>query len=226
MYDVFFLSYDELNADANYERLKSKVANAKRIHGVSGILNAHKACAKKSLTKYFFVVDGDSYIVDDFNFIIDKSNIQEDKVLVWRAINPVNKLVYGYGGIKLLPKKLILSKSELIVDMTTSLSGNFGIVDEIASITKFNTSPFNAWRGAFRECVKLSSKTIDRQKEDQTQERLDVWCSINYNAEYGEYVLKGANSGRNFGLTYKNDVNKLKLINDFSWLREQYNKEK
>lgn len=223
MYDVFLLSYDEENADVNYIRLKSKIPNTKRIHGISGILNAHKACAKKSLTKYFFVVDGDNYIVDNFNFIVDKNIIQEDKVLVWRAINPVNKLVYGYGGVKLLPKKLILSQNELIVDMTTSLSSKFGIINEIASITKFNTSPFNAWRGAFRECVKLSSKSIDRQNDEQTLERLDIWCTINYNADYGDFVLRGANEGKEFGEKNRNNIKELKKINDFNWLREQFN---
>ena len=27
---------------------------------------------------------------------------------VWRSKNPVNELVYGYGGVKLLPTKLTL----------------------------------------------------------------------------------------------------------------------
>lgn len=222
MYDIFFLSYDEINADENFNLLKSKFPHTKRIHGIEGILNAHKECAKKSLTKNFFVVDGDNIIANDFNFSVDDSLLTDDNVLVWRAINPVNKLVYGYGGVKLLPKKLILNMPNLIVDMTTSLSNKFKIVNIISSITKFNTSPFNAWRGAFRECVKLSSKSIDRQKNDQTEERLNIWRTINYNADFGEYVLMGAAHGEEYGTINRTDLEKLRLINDFNWLKKYY----
>lgn len=222
MYDIFFLSYDEQNADQNYELLKSKFFNAKRVHGVTGILNAHKECAKKSLTKFFFVVDGDNIILDDFNFDVHQE-FNDENVLVWRSVNSVNKLVYGYGGVKLLPKKLILNVPELIVDMTTSLSKNFKIVDTVASITKFDTSPFNTWRGAFRECVKLSSKIIDRQKDDQTQERLAVWCSEMGDSEFGKYSVAGANAGKEYGSANKNNIDNLKLINDFDWLKQYFN---
>lgn len=222
LHDIFFLSYDELNADKNYQDLKERFPRAKRVHGVQGILNAHKVCAKKSLTKYFFVVDGDNYILPGFNFEYPIED-NDDTVYVWRALNPVNNLKYGYGGVKLLPKKLILSIPDMIVDMTTSLSKNFKVVPDSASITYFNTSPFNAWRGAFRECVKLASKSIDRQKSDETEKRLDIWCSEGINEPFGEYVLRGANEGREFGYRNRDNTNLLKMINDFKWLEEKFN---
>ena len=43
--DIIFLSYDEPNAEKNYADLCSKVAWAKRVHGVEGSDAAHKACA-------------------------------------------------------------------------------------------------------------------------------------------------------------------------------------
>ena len=42
-FDVFFLSYDEPNADLHYADLCNKVPWAKRIHGVKGSDHAHKA---------------------------------------------------------------------------------------------------------------------------------------------------------------------------------------
>jgi hypothetical protein len=46
--DTFFLSYNEHNADTNFDRVKQLRPNTKRIHGVTGIFNAHKAAAEKA----------------------------------------------------------------------------------------------------------------------------------------------------------------------------------
>jgi hypothetical protein len=221
MYDIFFLSYDEVNAEENYTNLKERFPALKRVHGVKGILNAHKECARKSFTKYFFVVDGDNEVLEDFDFTYE-NDLDEEHVLVWRSENAVNGLIYGYGGIKLLPKKLLLNMPEMVVDMTTSLSTKFKIIPELASITRFNTSPFNAWRGGFRECVKLSSKMIDRQKDDETEERLRIWCAEGVNKEWGNFTIRGAQSGKLYGLMNKNNKDALKLINDFNWLHNKF----
>lgn len=87
-----------------------------------------------------------------------------DHVHVWRAKNPINDLVYGYGGIKLFPRLLTKNMDTTKPDMTTSISKHFIAINEVANTTRFNTSPFETWKGAFRECAKLSSKIIDRQK--------------------------------------------------------------
>ena len=47
MLDVIFLSYNEPFADANFEHLLQFAPHAKRVSGVKGILNAHKAAAEK-----------------------------------------------------------------------------------------------------------------------------------------------------------------------------------
>ena len=46
VYDVVFLSYDEPNAEENYQHLLSIRPKAKRVHGVKGSDAAHKACAE------------------------------------------------------------------------------------------------------------------------------------------------------------------------------------
>ena len=58
-------------------------------------------------------------------------------------------------------------------DMTTSISRHFKPIKVVSNITAFNTDAFSAWRSAFRECAKLSSKTISRQTNEETEDRLD-----------------------------------------------------
>jgi hypothetical protein len=183
--DVVFISYNEVNADVNYEKLKLKRPDAKRIHGVKGIHNAHIAAAKLATTEMFWVVDADAELVENFNFKIeyiphyDAGNRLEQisTVHVWASQNPINNLVYGYGGVKLLPTTLTLEIDTESVDMTTSISKKFKAVNQVSNISVFNVDEFSTWRSAFRECVKLSSKVIDRNYNEETETRLIVWCT-------------------------------------------------
>ena len=50
MYDIVFISYNELAADDNYALLKARFPMAKRVHGVKGIHQAHIKAAKKCFT--------------------------------------------------------------------------------------------------------------------------------------------------------------------------------
>lgn len=219
MYDIVFISYNEPEAENNWQNLKARFPRAKRVDGVKGIHQAHITAAKKCFTKMFWVVDADAKILDEFDFSYKVDEYDLETVHVWRSKNPVNDLVYGYGGVKLLPRKLTLNMDISKPDMTTSISQYFKAVPEIANITAFNTDPFSTWRSAFRECAKLASKTIDRQNEDETNERLKTWTTVGHDREFGEYALGGARAGMQFGLSDSNDI---KLINDFEWLHERF----
>jgi len=107
-------------------------------------------------------------------------------------------------------------------DMTTSISTKFKPVLEVSNITAFNSDPFNTWKSAFRECCKLSSKIIDRQKTDETQNRLNAWCQLGADRLYGEYAIKGALAGAEYGIKNKKNLEALKLINDFEWLDSKF----
>lgn len=229
MLDIVFISYQEPNADDNWCKLLARFPYARRISGVKGIHLAHKTAAGVLGTPYFWIVDGDNIIEDNFNFTPPSSLMQEnrlkgilDAVYVYKARNPINNLSYGYGGLKLLPREATASMTIGNVDMTTSISKHFFPMDQIASTTNFNTDPFSTWRSAFRECVKLSSKIIDKQVDKETEERLDVWCSKQGNQPYGEFCIKGAQAGRQYGTANRGNAEALKLINDFTWLQEQW----
>ena len=219
MYDIVFISYQEPSADENYAALKERFPMAKRVHGVKGIHQAHIAAAKKCFTKMFWIVDGDAVIENTFNFDYEVPQHQLDHVHVWRAKNPINGLVYGYGGVKLFPRLLTKNMDTSKPDMTTSISEKFIAVQEVANITAFNTDPFETWKGAFRECTKLSSKIIDRQKNNETEQRLETWCTIGEDNPYGSYAIAGARAGREFGISNRSNIS---LINDFDWLKEQF----
>jgi hypothetical protein len=222
-YDVVFISYQEPNAEDNYKKLLKKIPTAKRIHGVKGIHQAHIAAAKLCSTDMFWIVDGDAQIVDNFNFDYQVARWDRDTVYVWRSQNPINDLVYGYGGVKLFPRELTINMDISKPDMTTSISKKFKAVQEISNITAFNTDPFNTWKSAFRECTKLSSKIIDRQKDDETEDRLHVWQTVGEERPYGEWAIKGAKAGTAYGTASRGNIEALKKINDFDWLEEQFN---
>jgi hypothetical protein len=222
MYDIFFISYNEPNADANWKRLKDRFIFATRIDKISGILNAHSLAAKKSFTKMFYVVDGDAEILDSFFFDHKIPLHDQSSTHIWRSINPVNKLEYGYGAVKLFPKKIFKTQLSGITDMTTELSSGIKIMDFISNVTRFNTDPFNTWKSAFRECVKLSSNIIPNQNLYETNYRLETWCTVGGNEPFGEYAISGAKAGKEFGMKYKNDVNMLRKINDWQWLKDVF----
>jgi hypothetical protein len=220
MYDIVFISYNEPNAEENWQRLSSRFPLAKRVHGVKGIHQAHIVAAKKCFTNMFWVVDGDAVILDTFDFSYKTKLL--DTVHVWRSSNPINDLEYGNGGVKLLPRHMTINMNITKPDMTTSISTKFKPVLEISNITAFNSDPFNTWKSAFRECVKLSSRIIDRQVTDETSKRLDVWCTKGIDRTFGNYAINGAIAGSKYGIQYKYDISALKKINDFDWLASEF----
>ena len=221
-YDIVFISYREPNAEQNWKELKERFPRAKRVHGVKGIHQAHIEAAKLCNTDMIWIVDGDAIIVEEFKFDYRVPKWKKDQVFVWRSQNPINDMVYGYGGVKLFPRKETLNMDTSKPDMTTSISSKFNAVKEISNITAFNTGAFETWKSAFRECCKLSSKVIDRQKDDETNKRLSTWCSVGEDRLYGKYAIAGAKLGAAYGARNKGDIEALKKINDFDWMQEQF----
>lgn len=223
-YDIIFISYDENNADENYNKLLERFPRAKRVHGVKGIHNAHIEAAKKAETEMFWVVDADALILPEFNFDHEVSRYETDIVHVWQSKNPVNELVYGYGGVKLFPRKMTIDMDTDSLDMTTSISTKFKAMESISNITAFDTDEFNTWKSAFRECVKLASQIIDRRESQEDIERLKIWQTQSSNHQFSKYAISGAKAGSKFGEKYKDNINKLKKINDFNWLKSEFKK--
>jgi hypothetical protein len=217
MYDIVFISYNESNAEENLAHLKQRFPLIKRVKGVKGIHQAHKVAAQKAFTKMFWVVDADAFILDDFKFDYVVPEWDLETVHVWRSRNPINGLEYGYGGVKLLPKKLTMDLDTNTVDMTTNISKSFKVIDEVSNITAFNTDPFSTWRSAFRECCKLAVTN-----NEESLQRLSVWCVLTEDVPYGFYAYTGALAGKSYGEKNASNPGALSLINDYDWLMNQF----
>lgn len=221
LFDIVFISYDEPNAEANWKALSSRFPRARRVHKVEGLVNAHAKAAEVSKTQSFFVVDGDTEILDTFDFNVDVPDYDRKYVHVWKCRNPVNGLEYGYGGVKLLHKSMFENFEDKIVDMTTILGFGVKVVDECVSITHFDSDSFRAFRGTFRECVKLSSGAIKNQNCSETAERLNTWLTV-ANGQFAEVVSFAAKLGKDYGTMYANEPEILSTINNYEWLHNYY----
>ena len=111
-------------------------------------------------------------------------------------------------------------------DMTTSISPQFKSLPEISNITAFNADPESTWRSAFRECCKLASRVIDGQVDSETEDRLNIWCELQEDAQYGFYAYLGALAGRAYGRKNAGNIPALSKINDFNWLQALWLEEK
>jgi hypothetical protein len=207
MLDIIFLSYDEPNADQNYQRLINRFPHARRVHGVKGIANAHIAASKKSMTKFFYVVDADAVIDPSFDFSYKPQIGDEQYVHIWNAKNPIG-LIYGYGGVKLLSKDFFKDvKNQL--DFTTTLTKDIKLHEEVACTTEFNSDYLRAFRGAFREAAKLTVTISDETKSPiirhEARQRLDYWLNPG-KCSCREYVRLGALAGSQRAVKYEGDL--------------------
>ena len=220
-FDIFFLSYAESNAEANWLALRKRFPHAKRLHGIHGVYKAHAMIADCSETDFYFVVDGDNLVHEDFNFEVPFEP-QKDALYVWRARNPVNQLVYGFGGIKLYNRSLFSSPKDTGPDVATTIAPKYIPVMTLASTTCFNASELESWRGAFRECAKLTQNLNKNPNDHHSRERLTAWLSKGQESLFGSWCLLGAKQGHDFALCALSRGESLQTINDFRWLNNEF----
>jgi hypothetical protein len=221
--DVIFISYNEPEAEKNWQRVLEKAPWAKRIDGVQGIANAHKLAAEISDTDMLYVVDGDAYLTDDWNFNFQPGIFDRSFTHIWHSKNPVNDLEYGYGGVKLFSKDKILSLKEwTTVDFTSQVSDKIKVIEKVSNVTKFDTDPFSVWRSSVRECVKLYRHSKLYPKDTIVKERLAKWRKNDKDHVFKSYSRSGAEFAIN--LLDSPEENIEKKVNDFNWLREQFEK--
>jgi hypothetical protein len=214
-FDVVYLSYDEPNADENYADLLVKIPHAKRVHGVFGSDNAHKACAKIAETDRVIIIDGDNKIYpgllkQEVTFV--SSDIDNKSVVSFGARNIINGLIYGNGGIKCWPTELVLNmrthenaesdNSKTQVDFCWDI--NYIQMDKCMSDVYNNSTPLQAWRAGFREGVKMSliegskisqDTTFSRQIHWKNLHRLLIWMTVGSDVKNGVYAILGARQG-------------------------------
>jgi hypothetical protein len=134
-------------------------------------------------------------------------------VYVWPSKNPVNNLTYGNGGVKLFVRSDMLGLKKWGTDLTLSVGKKLKVMDEISNITKFNTTEYDTWRSAFRECAKLYKKT-----DAESKERLQAWLSPVETAKFAEWAKRGADQGVEFARDNEDITN----VNDYEWLKARF----
>lgn len=211
-FDLFFLSYDEPNAEENYSDLIDKAPWAKRVHGVKGFAAAHRACAEQSDTDWFVTVDADNKIRQSFfdlNLTLDKEKTPL-QCYSWNARNAVNGLVYGNGGVKLWSKEFVLSDAighEATKDESRAVdfcwNKDYSQMAYTYSDVWANATPYQAFRAGFREGVKLTLNRGERVPANemrtglhsQNLRNLKIWCTVGDDMPNGDWSIYGALMG-------------------------------
>ncbi len=241
MLDIFYLTYKHDYSKENFERIKEIACpgqNVLHVADIDGIYNAHKECALQSSTSHFFVVDGDAWIDDEFDFSYVPSTTDEvypetcsaQCTHVWRAINPATRRAYGYGGVKLFAREAFFDKAWVEVEFpgvdVTSEVARRGFpylpINDISNETRFNSSPFNAWKGAFRECTKLASGVATEER----RKKLKEWRNPDEKASYRADIIQGTIMGENYGSVNIGQGDKLQKINNWNWLASEFKERK
>ena len=240
-FDVFYISFDEPNAEKNYADLVNKIPWARRTHGVKGFDSAHKACAKASKTDRFITIDGDNIVNEKFwdqKLEIDP-DLHEKAIWSWSSENIINGLVYGNGGIKLWPKEptLVMKTHENAEEETSAIDFCWDLdykqMNEIYSINYPNASPYQAFRAGFREGVKMSLAEGNKVKPEpgafekeiwhKNYTRLLIWCCIGADVENGNWAIYGTRLGCQ--LTNLDSNFDIHNIRDYEWFQKYFNEE-
>jgi hypothetical protein len=211
--DVVFLSYDEPNADSNYDFLLRNCPRAKRVHEVKGSDAAHKACAELASTDLFITIDGDTKVDRKFwtqEFSLTSDLWGENPVFSFSSQNLVNGLCYGNGGIKIWPKTVVENmKTHEAAEPGDSRTDFCWALDYVLmpgtwSQTVINSTEKQAWRAGFREGVKFSLidgfETKDPDKwqykvAEPNLKRLCVWQQVGCDVKNGAWSILGARQG-------------------------------
>ena len=207
--DFIYISYKEPNKEQNWADLKSKVPWAKRVDGVVGFDNAHKAASDLAETDFFISVDGDNIIDEKFLLeTLDWSKTNKKAVHRWRARNNINGLVYGNGGLVGWHKETCknMRTHENADTEENEIDFCWGIPHEnlhnCYSTTVINASEQQAFIAGYREGVKMSThkgKPIPANEFEKIWPNnlriLSIWCTIGADVELGKYAMLGARMG-------------------------------
>jgi len=219
--DVVFISYDEPDAEQNWNILAQRCARAKRVHGVAGMETALEAAADLSSTPWYYAVFAKTRLHEQFDFSYVPDRMQQPKNYIFDCINTVNGLQYGHMGVVMYNCQGIRELNQAKnfgLDYTLSFAHES--VPLVSCYGNFNQSPYHTWRTAFRECAKLAyfesqSPTVDGEY------RLNTWLS-RAQGDHAKWCLKGARDGVEFFKSSDQALATLKQSFRWEWLREYF----
>ena len=244
--DCIYLSYDEPQKEEFWLKIKNMVPWAVRVDGVKGSDAAHKAAGEASTTERFILIDGDNMPDENFfNLQLDFTDKDPNYKLAqyrWRAVNAINGLRYGNGGMSSWTKTYVANmkthetsdgSDTTAVDFCMDSSDNlYWAMHDCYSTTYPNHTPFQAWRAGFREGVKMVLDRGARPSIDDFKERvagrnlnnLTIWHNVGADVENGAWAIYGARLGTYMTLLTDWDYRDVADFDNFPKLWEEHKK--
>jgi hypothetical protein len=242
--DVIYLSYDEPAKEEFWLKIKNMVPWAVRVDGVKGSDAAHKAAGEASTTERFILIDGDNMPDENFfNLQLDFTDKDPNYKLAqyrWRAVNAVNGLRYGNGGMSSWTKTYVANmkthessdgSDATTVDFCMDSSDNlYWAMHDCYSTTYPNHTPFQAWRAGFREGVKMALDRGAKPSIDDFKERvagrnlnnLTIWHNVGADVENGAWAIYGARLGTYMTMLTDWDYRDVADFDNYPALWEKY----
>jgi len=242
--DCIYLSYDEPQKEEFWVKIKNMVPWAQRVDGVKGSDAAHKAAAEASDTERFILIDGDNMPNESFfNMQLDFTDKDKNYELAqyrWKAINSVNGLRYGNGGMSSWTKSYVMNmktheasdgNDNNTVDFCLDSSDNlYWSMHDCYSTTYPNMTSFQAWRAGFREGVKMclvnGAKPSVEQFKDSVANRnmnnLTIWHNVGMDAENGDWAMYGARLGTYMTMLTDWNPQEVQWFDNFAKLWDEY----
>jgi hypothetical protein len=243
--DCIYLSYDEPQKEEFWLKIKDMVPWAKRVDGVKGSDAAHKAAGEASDTERFILIDGDNMPDEDFfNIQLDFTGKDKTYQLAqyrWKAINAINGLRYGNGGMSSWTKTYVANMKtheaqkdgdiSRIADFCLDSKDNlYWAMYDCYSTTYPNYTPFQAWRAGFREGVKMVLDRGARPNVDDFKERvasrnlnnLTIWQNVGADVDNGYWAIYGARLGTYMTMLTDWDHTNVQWFDNYKGMWEEY----
>ncbi len=216
---VIFASNGETNAEENWHHLLKLCPRAVRIENIDGRRNMFLRAAELAKdASHFFLITGKNFVTDKTVFDYIPDHTVPSAHIMFQAKNMSNRLEYGHMAIGCYNTAIVKSTPKHFgLDFTEY--GKIYHIPRTVSEARFATSEYEAWRTAFRECVKL----VLKEDSDQVKSWLNRWASF-AEGEFSDWVLLGAEQGIQFAQENRNNPEVLQNTENWDWLKQYYQK--
>ncbi|MCF2487522.1 glycosyltransferase family 2 protein [Dyadobacter sp. CY347] len=227
MMDIVYLTFDEGIAESNFMTLLKRYPDLKRLHGIHGLTSAFRLSAFLAISEWYVLIDGDNEILPEINLLDLTLPKESGEVKIYFSRNPVNDLEYGYGGVKICPTAHMRRVSNDTIDPICSgtLRPVFDQDRLVVSVTRFNSTPFGAWKAGFRECAMLRANAdrLNRTEQNWASKKIETWQGVGADRLNGIWALRGAMDGELFVSNGSSQEQPgLANINNPRWLRSEF----
>jgi len=221
--DVVFISNGEKDSRINGNRCFFIAPPDLTVHlseNVNGRLKAYKAAAEQSSSDWFLAVFAKCYMLDGFHYFKWRPDYwQQPKHYIFHNYNFDLGLTYGHMAPIAYNKKLMLENTGGL-DMT--LAQEHAVVPLVISETRLD-DPWDTWRTAFRETVKLMyyAKT---DNSIELEYRLDAWLKGDVVwTKDNLWYARGAEDAKNYFESVDGELSWIMLTNEWDFLRRRFN---